>query len=144
MKAITLWQPWASLIVMRLKTIETRTHNGFASLKGQRIGIHAGGTFDAHAADIIKDALDGGFPFRLGNSMREVREYLEDSHRWPKSSILCTAFVRDFRPCVPNDAHEALIECEHTKRWGLILGDIHEFPKPVHVRGHQGLWEWTP
>lgn len=41
MKALTLWQPWASLIALGVKTIETRSWAAPKSLIGQRIAIHA-------------------------------------------------------------------------------------------------------
>lgn len=39
--AITVWQPWASLIALGVKTIETRSWPAPDRLVGQRIGIHA-------------------------------------------------------------------------------------------------------
>lgn len=41
MKAISLWQPWASLLVFGLKRFETRAYAFPKALKGQRIIIHA-------------------------------------------------------------------------------------------------------
>lgn len=41
MKALTLWQPWASLIDRGVKTIETRSWAAPRSLIGKRIAIHA-------------------------------------------------------------------------------------------------------
>lgn len=41
MKAITLWQPWATLIAIGAKTIETRSWPAPPALYGQRIAIHA-------------------------------------------------------------------------------------------------------
>ena len=41
MKAITLWQPWASLVALQIKTIETRSWPAPKALIGQRIAIHA-------------------------------------------------------------------------------------------------------
>jgi hypothetical protein len=38
--AITINQPWASLIANGIKTIETRKHTKFKCLVGQRIAIH--------------------------------------------------------------------------------------------------------
>lgn len=38
---ITLWQPWASLVTLGIKTIETRSWAAPERLIGQRIGIHA-------------------------------------------------------------------------------------------------------
>ena len=41
MRALTIWQPWASLVAEGVKTIETRSWPVPAALVGQRIGIHA-------------------------------------------------------------------------------------------------------
>jgi hypothetical protein len=40
-KTITLWQPWAQLIALKAKTIETRSWPAPRALIGQRIAIHA-------------------------------------------------------------------------------------------------------
>ena len=42
MYAITLHQPWASLIALGIKTVETRSLPAPALLVGQTIVIHAG------------------------------------------------------------------------------------------------------
>lgn len=42
MKALTIWQPWASLIVKGYKRFEFRRYPAPRSLIGQRIVIHAG------------------------------------------------------------------------------------------------------
>ena len=42
MKALTLHQPWASLIAEGPKTVETRSWSAPAWVIGQRIAIHAG------------------------------------------------------------------------------------------------------
>lgn len=41
MKAVSLWQPWASLIACGAKTIETRSWPAPRTVVGQRIAIHA-------------------------------------------------------------------------------------------------------
>jgi len=41
MKAISLWQPWASLLVLGLKRFETRDYPLPHSLRGERVAIHA-------------------------------------------------------------------------------------------------------
>ena len=50
MKAITLHQPWASLIADRRKTIETRSWVPPKRMIGRRIAIHAGLKVDNEAA----------------------------------------------------------------------------------------------
>lgn len=42
MQALTIWQPWASLIVHGFKRIENRTWAPPADLVGTTIAIHAG------------------------------------------------------------------------------------------------------
>ena len=42
MKALTLWQPWATLIMDGIKTRETRTWPPPSVLVGDRLAIHAG------------------------------------------------------------------------------------------------------
>lgn len=41
MHVLTLWQPWATLIALSVKTIETRSWPAPKSIIGQRIAIHA-------------------------------------------------------------------------------------------------------
>jgi len=41
MKALTLWQPWAQLVALGVKTIETRSWRPPTSLIGERIAVHA-------------------------------------------------------------------------------------------------------
>ncbi len=41
MKAISLWQPWASLLVLGLKRFETRSFPFPGAVRGQRVAIHA-------------------------------------------------------------------------------------------------------
>ena len=42
MRAVTLYQPWASLIALGHRTTETRSWPAPRSLVGSRIAIHAG------------------------------------------------------------------------------------------------------
>lgn len=56
MKAITLWQPYASLVALGVKTIETRSWPAPKGLVGQRIAIHAAAKPPiAHELDYIGD-----------------------------------------------------------------------------------------
>lgn len=49
MKALTIWQPWAALIVSGAKTIENRKWRPKMAL-GEIFAIHAGVTFDSGAS----------------------------------------------------------------------------------------------
>ena len=132
MKAITLWQPWATLIAHGFKTIETRTHNHFACLKGQRIAIHAGKTWDGAGDMTAARAL-----FQRGRAVLNATKDLP----MPHGVVVCTAFVQDARP-LKGDADSDAALCHADGLYGLILTDIEPLDPPVPARGHQGIWEW--
>lgn len=129
MKAITLWQPWATWIALGIKTIETRSHNHFAFLAGERIAIHAGKRFDDDAVwealcvvgdeKLDKPAVEGPFP---------------------SGRVVCTAKVLCAGPLTTENNMDALCDC--TGRFGLYLTDIQRLDPPVPATGHQGVWEW--
>ena len=132
MKAMTLYEPWASFIAYGLKTIETRTHDRFRCLVGQRIAIHAGLGFDSIANALAREACEyagriwappGGIYRRHGQ-------------------VVCTAEVFAARWCTPADIGDAL--CDTTAKFGLFLRKIDGQADCTKIRGHQGIWEWTP
>jgi hypothetical protein len=130
MPIITLWQPWCKWIALGWKTIETRLHNRFKKLKGQRIGIHVGKKWDKNAFIIAANYLT--------NNQINHTKFLKNSGGY----IICTAFVSDFRECKKEDSLKALIDCENIKRFGLFLSDIQRLDEPLLniYRGHQGIW----
>ena len=78
MYAITLHQPWASLIALGIKTVETRSWPAPARLIGQTIAIHAG----KRAVRKPGVAVENEMRARLG----------EDWHRTiPAGAVLATA-----------------------------------------------------
>lgn len=123
---ISLHRPWADWVREEWKTIETRLHDRFRSLKGRRIGIHASLTWDRSAFDAARQFL----------SPEQLKQLPGLSSIG--GAVTCTAFVMDFRRCGPDDGKRALIEC-YTPRFGLVLRDV-RIVEPVVMRGHQGLW----
>ena len=132
MRAITLWQPWASLIALGDKTIETRAHDLFKGLKCSRVAIHAGKQFQP-------GVLEYASRFR-----RIPREHWSIFHKsqCPVSCIVCTAMVLDARWLTEADNEAALCECDES-RFGLILTGVLQVVPPAKCGGHQGIWEWS-
>ncbi len=136
MKAITVHQPWASLIAHGYKTIETRTHNQFANLKGLRIAIHAGKTFDTTAREYA-----GRYLWRRGKEIWSAAHPLLNQLGCPLGMVVCTALVADVRPCAPNADNDKAL-CDTDGLYGLVLTDVRRLDPPVPVRGQQGAWNW--
>ena len=142
MKAITLHQPWASLIAERVKTIETRSWAPPASLIGQRIAIHA------------------------GKREPRIRELPGDiSWQWtqdvPRGAVVATALLEDASKvgmrdlCCDDFVHVSVLSLPMSPiriktdpygdfgvgRWLWFLTDIQKLSEPIPCRGYQNLWE---
>lgn len=122
---ISLHRPWVNWVLREWKVIETRTHKKLASLAGRRIGIHASLKWDLSATGAAAQYLTleqrtGPLP-NIGGA------------------IVCTAFVEEHRKLTAKDSPLALIDCEVTERYGLILKDV-QIIKPIPCKGKQGIW----
>lgn len=124
---ISLYPPWANWVALGWKTIETRTHDRLKSLTGKRIGIHASFKWDASALNAASDFLSYG-------RWIASRDFLKIG-----GAIICTAFVKKAGWLTVKDSPYALIDCEHTKRFGLFLCEVNPIPI-IPCNGKQGIW----
>ena len=84
MKVISLWRPWSQWVALGIKTIESRSHDRFKCLIGQRIVIHSAMKWDAKWIDIIREPMpkDGLPLFRSGSPL------------WLPGHLICTVQVQ--------------------------------------------------
>jgi hypothetical protein len=161
MKALTVWQPWASLIIAGAKPFEFRGWRAPRSMIGQRIVIHAA------ARKIDRD--DAVALYRLRH-MRDRSPELAQA--WAETCLLadqaedalCKAFVDDLPMGAglgtailgePRNGLEIAEEFgvprandsdrdEHAN-WGWPMLEIERWPVPIPMRGAQRFWNWpTP
>lgn len=153
MKALSLWQPWASLIAFDIKRFETRDWPPPAALIGHAIAIHA-----------AKKAVDSD------NREWARREGVEGD--LPLGAVVCTAILQGAYRCGapaskglvrisrhlgplpligPLGAQREVTELPiddygdySPGRWAWCLIDIRRFDPPISARGAQGLWDWRP
>jgi hypothetical protein len=128
MKAITLHQPWASLILV-----------------GQTIAIHAGQKWDKFAFTISWPLTDGEM------AVAAVAEYRADgaavrraigAARKARGCVVAIADVEAHRRLTEADSQAAL--CPADGLFGLVLSNVRRFLEPIAARGRQGIWEWEP
>jgi hypothetical protein len=136
MRCISLWQPWAQWVALGWKTIETRSHNRFASLVGQRIAIHAAQKWDHHAWDIARSA---GRPVTGLEMMKTMALRVRDG------AVLCTVDIGETTHAMGVDerieaiwARKAM--CPIRMKHLLFLGGVQRV-QPVVIKGHQGIFE---
>lgn len=133
MKALTLTQPWATLVILGIKHWETR---GWFTRERGRIAVHAAKGWtkaDRALADELRalSILPADADLPLGAVLGTVRldglirtdPQLVERHISPAEYIL-----GDYSP----------------GRYGWELGEPRPFPEPIPARGALGLWEWTP
>lgn len=167
MRAISLTQPYASLIALGAKKIETRSwRTGYrgplAIHAAQGLGPVGGkrGYEDLCATEPFKTVLTshlerliagGASPLQLANAVPfgaivavcNLVNITTSEQMTNAGGIWWTA---------PSDRlyHYQLTEQERAfgdynpKRYAWLLADVRALPEPIPATGRQGLWEWTP
>jgi len=144
MKAITLWQPWASLIAIGAKRYETRSWK--TSYRGP-LAIHAAkkpiastlATLDTDTKEIMKTFL--------------AQDFRGDFWGWAALPVGCIVATCELVDCQPvedvfhflykhNMEHETYFGDYSAGRFAWRLDDVQQLDTPIPVRGEQRLWEW--
>ncbi len=131
MKALTLTQPWASLVALGHKRVETRSWR--THYRGP-LAIHAAKGFPPEAREFaVAERAFGRLPARIA-----------------RGAVICTIDLMDCQ-----DAEVAAFDLSGLERhlgdyapgrWAWIFdpASLHVFDEPVFMRGALGLWNWDP
>lgn len=145
MKAISLWQPWASAIAVGIKKIETRSWQ--SSYRGP-IAIHATKKLTPEMREwwrVHVELLTEETMFQAAG--------IADCDDLPLGAIVATAVLVDIRPtewlreqAIVNKSGRGSMEYwwgdYSPGRFGWMLSDVRRLTDPVPATGKQGLWEW--
>ena len=132
MKALTLTEPWATLMRLGEKNIETRSwKTNFRGL----IAIHAAKTMPAYAKEFLR------------NNEVIAAFFRQETQPWFRPGvILC---VRELIDCIPTTQVKNLSFKERTFgdyspgrfAW-LFAPEIKIITPAIQVKGSLGLWNW--
>lgn len=125
-KALTIRQPWASMIIAGLKTIEVR--NWRTDYRGP-IWVHA-----ARQPDRIIRQLNPGLLARLEN----FAKWIGWPEAFPARCIIGQTEIIDCRPLAQNDQAAACCACEG--QFGLILANTLALARPHSIAGALSFW----
>jgi hypothetical protein len=138
-KALTVRQPWATLIASGAKRIETR---GWAPGYRGRLAIHAAKGFPGSAKAVCLDE-----PFF---SALTVERGAQQALALPFGAIIATADLVEvlrigpsssgWRP--PGGERERAFGDYRDGRYAWLLVDVEPLAVPVPAKGALGLWEW--
>jgi hypothetical protein len=130
MKALSLRQPWASLILAGVKVVENRSwstdHRGL-------LAIHA----SAAAADA--NVFDDMPAFRELYGIPRL-----DAATLPRGAILGTVELVDCRRYAALPRRLKAHPFAQPGCWCWLLANPKAFPRPIPATGKLRLWDWTP
>lgn len=137
-KALTLHQPWASLMAWGVKTIETR---GWATAYRGPLAIHAAKTIPPYARRAVLDR-----PTIIG--VLQGRNI--DPANLAGLPLGAVVAIVNLVDCKPIEDLGWLPYFEYIYgnfapgRFGWITRNVRALDPPIPARGHQGLWDWVP
>lgn len=141
--ALTLTQPWATLVAIQAKIIETR---GWPTKHRGPLAIHAAKAFpvDAHQVAFsepfksVLEAVGITHPSELPTAAIIATTTLNACYRFGDDTLQ-SIMQRSRRGEYP--AHEALFGDYSAGRYGFLLDTTIALKQPVPARGMLGLWK---
>lgn len=147
MKAITIWQPHATLIAIEEKLMETR---GRRTHYRGRIAIHAAKYIDRAACEeaeikvalarhgYIVDSLPTGAVVAIAN-LTECWEVIREEEG--QQSFLLDS-QKNKTISIAQDSNEYLFGDFAIGRFGYEMSGVKGLLAPIPIKGQQGLWNW--
>lgn len=139
MKAITLHQPFASLIILGVKHFETRSWN--ITYRG-KIAIHAGKAIHQF------DELFGHLPVVMQLLIKDkIMQAYGSYDNLPTGATLGTAtidrvYTTERATTFISDIEQACGDYSPC-RYAWSLQDAKPFNVPIPCKGQQGIWNWS-
>ena len=151
MYAITLHQPWASLIALGIKTVETRSWPAPERLIGQTVAIHAGKKIVRQPGCLVEREL----LVRLGGDWRRAISsgvVVATATLAGEARVSCSNPAGGYAVHDPSTEVGCAVGAERTPvdpwgdfspgRWLWFLTDVRALPDPVPAIGRQSFWRW--
>jgi len=164
MKALTLYQPWATLIAIGAKKVETRWWS--TKYRGP-LAIHAGKLLNFINMRHPDCVLEGEIADRLNQYYNDRNRKGEPDYKifrfqnyFPLGEIVATCelvdivcqelkFPHGYTPIIHSNGKQWVLSpeelafgCYEPFRMLWLLSNIKKLEVPIPAKGHQGLWEW--
>jgi hypothetical protein len=143
-KALTVRQPYASLLAIGAKRVETRSWASRGLAAGEWLAIHAAREWYPSGQEMARAE-----PFASALEHARASGFLAttDAGELPRSCILALA---RFACAIPGDRPEAAALSADERafgiygpgRWGWVFDAVRPLREPIPASGALGLWEW--
>jgi hypothetical protein len=151
MRALTVWQPWASLIMVEAKPWEFRGRSfeayANAPAVGERIVLHAGArpVKPAEVEDLlIRLGTAGDMTGLVVDKARELLERVRAAYKYRLLPLACALGTVELG--TPRNAGQIFtgIRTEDSDRgsfnWAWPMLNVQPFAEPIPMRGAQGFF----
>jgi len=161
MKLISLWEPWATLMALGAKKIETRSwatsYRGWLAIQASKGGLNMADLRSQCFERQFYEALQEFTPFaqQISNDVRH-KKWIKEV--FPHGQIVAVVKLVDCCPTVdmiPNPAfpcvfkkYPALDTSEERTfgnyergRWGWVTGNLFRLPEPIPFSAKQGIYD---
>jgi len=142
MKALTLWQPWATLVAIGAKKIETRSWK--TNYRGP-LAIHAAKRVNRETLHLC--FTEPFFDALTGAGIRLIAQHVFRGNVLPRGAIVATCMLRQVVEITERNA-SGLKDLELSfgdftpGRYAWFLDDVEELPESIPAKGKRGLWKW--
>ena len=127
MKALTIRQPWATLIMQGVKRYEFRSWK--TNFRGEVL-IHAGKGIDKEAVERLKKYLpEGELP--LGKILGKVN--ITD----------CVPMSEEFANMLSKENNDIYTTHSFSRNYGFKLEDVEVFDTPIDAKGQLVFWNYN-
>ncbi len=167
MKAISLQQPWATLVAIEAKKIETRSwaakYRGALAIHTSKDMRHMLFWKELPHQEPFRAALKKKGYFRQDAYLTTIAKgriqgrHTNNPYNLPYGAVILTCNLVDCVKVEQTDGMMAWLEHGYIAdnyeylfgdytpgRYAWILEDVNPLPEPVPARGKLGLWEWEP
>ncbi len=150
MKALTLWQPWATLVAMEVKRIETRS---WATAYRGEIAIHAAAKLPpkwlgaSSRSDPFRDELADLFSVRMDRDDRTGKRVGDILRGLPYGKVVCIVRLVGIEE-TSEELRQGLTQWERlfgnyeAGRYAWYLEMVDVLNPPIPAKGNRMLWNW--
>ena len=126
MKALTIKQPWATLIMQGDKRFEFRSWQ--TKYRGDLL-IHAGQSIDKEAMKRLAKYLPEELPY--GKILGKVK------------LVDCIKMSPEFKELLLKENSDIYTKSSFQENYGWQISDVEVFENPIDAKGHLSLWEYN-
>jgi len=135
MKAISLLQPWAGLVIIGMKRYETRSWN--TQHRGP-IAIHASAKLSKEGLEMI-EMLKINFISRFGKDSNALKAILTTGAVLGEVNLVDTFSTNKGKP---EDFWEQQFGDYSPNRFYWQLDQVYRFEDPIPAKGQLSIWNW--